>query len=469
MSEEATGSLDKAASLLEKDLDTLKGLLHPIRRAPDDVLRLIFEHSVQNEIDRAKGKQQWVAVWLSHVCSRWRSVAVSTPRIWSHMSFTIRSSGSFSNEPLKTFLHRAASVPISLILKFQFTNHDVASLLHAYELFVPSFLQSSRFSLLEIKIDTGSSYSYLDRFPPFPFAEIDSLTLSATTYQQEGVGMAHLISKFKHVRELFIRSTSFGPLNVPIEDSIASSLEDLEVTCVREFPLLEFLTQLPNLRYFVASDCTVIEPTTDAFNNSVLPSLEILDFHGTSFPWANVQCPRLTGLVLDMKEVQESEANDLWQFLERTQTISGVTFVGGSSAQLSQLVRKTPQIKILQIANVVDGTVIRDAIVDESILPNLDRLTFLQLLHQEHLPISAVNTAIRLRRMRRKLLGEENKPVFGYLKTIAVGIEVQDMSLFNERSKEYLERFFYLSENVKVPSILFYHVIGDEEIPYMEM
>ncbi|KIM21885.1 hypothetical protein M408DRAFT_36123, partial [Serendipita vermifera MAFF 305830] len=81
-SEEATGSLNKVTSLLQEELDTIKGLLNPIRRVPDDILIQIFENTVQTQIRADKYRQQRIAIWLSHVCRRWRSIVLSMPRFW---------------------------------------------------------------------------------------------------------------------------------------------------------------------------------------------------------------------------------------------------------------------------------------------------------------------------------------------------------------------------------------------------
>ncbi|KIM21883.1 hypothetical protein M408DRAFT_29197 [Serendipita vermifera MAFF 305830] len=464
MSDEATGSLEKATLLLEKDLAAISGLLHPIRRTPDDVLRLIFEDVVQSEVQVAEDKRQWVAVWLSHVCRRWRSIAVSTPRIWSHMSFAIKPSGFFNSGALSTFLARAKSVPISVKLKFSVSNYvSAASLQRVYELFDPNILQPSRISMLEIKIDPASSYSFLDRFPQFPVEEIDTLTLSVPAYGQESMGMACLVSRFKRVRKLLIKDSTFGSLSVPLKHSTAPNLEELVAIRVKRLPLLELLTQLPNLRYFMAKSCTITEPTTDAFNDSVLPSLEILNIHGTSFPWANVQCPRLTKFIISMANVLETETEEMSEFLERSKTIRDLTFEKGNHIQLSQLVRRAPQITRLEIEDDRGGTIIRDTFVDELILPHLHELTFSGV--SRRLPIAGLNEAIRIRRMRKNYLqGANTGPVFNLLEEILVEISPQDVSLLDKENKEYLEKFLDYGAYCEDPLLWIYYCIEDEDV-----
>ncbi|PBK84180.1 hypothetical protein ARMGADRAFT_897714, partial [Armillaria gallica] len=69
-----------------------------IRRLPDDILTVIFEHCVRNP---TKLLDSWHtydydslvtddAPWtLSHVCRQWRAVALNTARLWSCVNLTL--------------------------------------------------------------------------------------------------------------------------------------------------------------------------------------------------------------------------------------------------------------------------------------------------------------------------------------------------------------------------------------------
>jgi hypothetical protein len=72
VAKELAESLEKTAASLEPEVGQLRGLLHPLRRCPDDVLRMILEEAQLYFDD---------AVTLSHVCQRWRAIAISSPRL----------------------------------------------------------------------------------------------------------------------------------------------------------------------------------------------------------------------------------------------------------------------------------------------------------------------------------------------------------------------------------------------------
>jgi hypothetical protein len=75
---------------LESEIFKLSGELNPIRRCPSDILQIIFEWAVhfsdvgpyQDAFDLAR---QTSATAISHVCRRWRSVALRTPLLWCYI------------------------------------------------------------------------------------------------------------------------------------------------------------------------------------------------------------------------------------------------------------------------------------------------------------------------------------------------------------------------------------------------
>ncbi|KAK0460410.1 uncharacterized protein EV420DRAFT_1216134, partial [Desarmillaria tabescens] len=75
------------------NLTIAKKILHPIRRLPTDVLRetflacvespvqCLFSNFIVDSMDLLQGP--WA---VSHVCRRWRDIAINTARLWCCMS-----------------------------------------------------------------------------------------------------------------------------------------------------------------------------------------------------------------------------------------------------------------------------------------------------------------------------------------------------------------------------------------------
>ncbi|KAK0224306.1 hypothetical protein IW262DRAFT_884313 [Armillaria fumosa] len=75
------------------NLSIAKNILHPIRRLPTDVLSHIFLACVQSPVEclfsllHKDSTNLLEGPWpISHVCRRWRDIAINTPRLWSCIS-----------------------------------------------------------------------------------------------------------------------------------------------------------------------------------------------------------------------------------------------------------------------------------------------------------------------------------------------------------------------------------------------
>ncbi|KAI0826280.1 hypothetical protein BC629DRAFT_67681 [Irpex lacteus] len=96
----------------------------PLNALPDDVMRLILEEACVHpfagcRLSRCYEKDQ--AIVVSHVCRRWRQLAVSTPSIWRCIHVTAPGPPVY-NEIVQLFLSRSAELPLSLVLVCLFPN-----------------------------------------------------------------------------------------------------------------------------------------------------------------------------------------------------------------------------------------------------------------------------------------------------------------------------------------------------------
>ncbi|KAF8891925.1 hypothetical protein CPB84DRAFT_1683133, partial [Gymnopilus junonius] len=97
--------LEAELNLLKKERsdvqDSLKGYLTvmaPIRGLPDDVLCDIFYHCLPSHRNPILSTSE-APLLLTQVCSKWRSVALSSPALWArlHISFSHDHRGLFRN------------------------------------------------------------------------------------------------------------------------------------------------------------------------------------------------------------------------------------------------------------------------------------------------------------------------------------------------------------------------------------
>ncbi|KAF8992391.1 hypothetical protein BDZ89DRAFT_1030747 [Hymenopellis radicata] len=86
---ETLNHLKEARMAAESHLEDAKALIHPIRSIPNEVLAEIFMHSIPSwetggvVVDSLNpNTPPWT---LTHVCRRWRELAISLPQIWAYI------------------------------------------------------------------------------------------------------------------------------------------------------------------------------------------------------------------------------------------------------------------------------------------------------------------------------------------------------------------------------------------------
>jgi hypothetical protein len=78
------GQLKQRRELLKTSIDAHRVLISPMRRIPDDVFREIFFFCLPSEHNALMDPAE-APMLLGRICSRWRSVAYTTPKIWSSL------------------------------------------------------------------------------------------------------------------------------------------------------------------------------------------------------------------------------------------------------------------------------------------------------------------------------------------------------------------------------------------------
>ncbi|KAE9402964.1 hypothetical protein BT96DRAFT_815774, partial [Gymnopus androsaceus JB14] len=78
-------TIETEMEFLRDQLQSCKSLVAPIRRVPDDVLRLIWELCGEPFFGKYRRTRP---LRLGAVCSHWRSVIMSTPSLWATIFFS---------------------------------------------------------------------------------------------------------------------------------------------------------------------------------------------------------------------------------------------------------------------------------------------------------------------------------------------------------------------------------------------
>lgn len=176
-----------------------KGLRSLIRSLPDELLSRIFIACIptQGATVSLETSVHEAPMLLCHVCSRWRSVAFSTPQLWNRLIATIGSSPPPHSSHSRTLIslvqewfHRAKTLPLSLTFAshldyFRCSPSDpiVAESDVPYHLLCAL---SSRLTCLDLALYWTPKYlellSHESEGPPFSLLE--SLILRGTSFHQ---------------------------------------------------------------------------------------------------------------------------------------------------------------------------------------------------------------------------------------------------------------------------------------------
>jgi hypothetical protein len=112
----------------ERQLKTLKGIMHPIRRTPPELLAAIFVLTLPRQWQLWSSsilgsESSWYrkAVLLpGRVCRLWRDISLTTPRLWSNISITLKGESCEAEVNLvDTWLSRTGQLPLSIEIYVQ--------------------------------------------------------------------------------------------------------------------------------------------------------------------------------------------------------------------------------------------------------------------------------------------------------------------------------------------------------------
>ncbi|KAH9927885.1 hypothetical protein B0H21DRAFT_123948 [Amylocystis lapponica] len=270
---------DSKIQALEQYLQGLKlfrDIIRTVTRLPSELLVEIFRH-VQGEGQFPR--TSWIKV--THVCSHWRAVALTTPTLWSNIDIGKNCS------LFRAYLERSGDVKVNISLSHK-ARHEatVSSLLSQH---------ARRISRLQVTRQAGER---LLPFLHFPMPNLESLALNmisgeCTLESQDGDDESdeeHL-DIFAPVSDSFpqLRFVSLQRVLIPWTSRALTSLTHLELSNIRrgQVPsmgiLLDILERCPDLEFLSLTHCGPVFPDDAAPSRTVsLPKLQHL--HMTTIP-----------------------------------------------------------------------------------------------------------------------------------------------------------------------------------------
>ncbi|KIM24424.1 hypothetical protein M408DRAFT_27086 [Serendipita vermifera MAFF 305830] len=344
---------------LQIESQSLAGLLHPIRRYPIDILRIVFEWAV------LIGTTKWckTAFTLSQVCRRWRTIAHETPDLWAQVSIT-ETHCNYNIAALWGHIVsriRQVSPKITLSAWTSPLLNDNGS--------VDSSEPEDPFSLMVDAIEFGSVRVALLRLELTPAlipqlmglgesldVELDRIEVSVGTGPNNANSL-DVICFLQHQFPEALEARITGSIQIDARSaSKVENLSTLELVEIRSSSLLSKLSSFTSLKTLELSS---VDLRTDALNQViVLAVLQVLRVDGfEKVPWQYVQAPQLLEfLAFGVQHIH----NDVLSFLERHPTIRRV-LASISEDQFPTFVLAAPNLEALEIASHFAGIDMWDA------------------------------------------------------------------------------------------------------------
>lgn len=141
---------------LNAEIEAHRALISPLRRMPLDIMVEIFTHCLPTEHNAVMSTRE-APLLLGRVCSEWRSITLSTPRLWASLHILSSPLGSFFGDSAPDFeiekcrkgaeewIRRSGECPLSLSLHIPSPiYHFKSSVMQPFEKVLQQILPSSK-------------------------------------------------------------------------------------------------------------------------------------------------------------------------------------------------------------------------------------------------------------------------------------------------------------------------------------
>lgn len=332
----------------------LAGLVHPIRRYPIDVLRVIFEWAV---LDGATQMCK-TAFNLSQVCRQWRSIAHETPALWNHISIPESNSTSNISALWSHVVSKIRLVPPKLTFKIwsdpaQHNEEDSEDEDPEDEALTVvtqniNFNECNRIGLVRFEAPAKLT-SHLINCDIDCKVSIDRIEVlvEADTHLVTSWDLVAFLNQFTAVVSLHITGTSQLTAGETMKLDTLTNLELIEVGSVG------LVAKLAGFKNLLTLELLSVDFTRETLvDDVVLGALEVLKVDTfEKVPWQRIQTPRLVKLLVVGAQTIHS---DMISFLKRNQTVRHV-LASLSEDRFKTFAQAAPNLESLEIASYFEG------------------------------------------------------------------------------------------------------------------
>ncbi|KAJ6573531.1 hypothetical protein DFH09DRAFT_1362151 [Mycena vulgaris] len=256
-------AIDKLADERERlgaYVDAHKALLSPIRRLPLDIIEEIFAACIPTHRNCVMSAVE-APVLLGRICSSWRTISLSTPRLWSRLHIAVpkrtpNSAALFDRklalrlETAKVWLGRSAQCPLSLSLDCALYT-DASSATQIIQALLPFALRWEHV----VFVAPSSVLVAFSHLTELDVPILQSVHMSET-FDRDGVIFRAEALRFlggSNIHSAYISGANFTPLELPLRWNGLTDLSIIKLWNGRDPILsieasLQVLSQCPQLR-----------------------------------------------------------------------------------------------------------------------------------------------------------------------------------------------------------------------------
>lgn len=374
--------LEQQCASLQEENGRLDGLLHPIRRIPEDVLRSIFEWIVLSNPDT----QLKMATRISQVCQQWRYLALHTGSLWTQIAIKMGDSlmdiGAFMQRTLERLRSASPMITLSGISVNQLRSFM-------------GICNIGRFQSIEeltLCLTSSEDASLIDSTEIFKYSgRLETLNIfpNVTSNLIVDLKLSSIFKAFPTAKHLVI---SHFPAIISGAPSLSSNLRSLSLLHASFSANTSLFSSLPSLEELSFYNVCWLSPVVPAEMKTLNNLRHLVIWESPGIPWSHFITPKLQDLTLCKPD------NEAIEFSCRNPTISKLRLNHVTEEACLRLSEALPSVNYLDISVLLkalyDWTSFGS---DHPPFPKLEAMTLVNMGERDMISGEALERLVRMR------------------------------------------------------------------------